>query len=91
MLLLHLTRERPSPSQRSASAIAPVKRQKRGVDFGNDITVLVGKHEKRFVAHKNVLCGSSGFLKDALKSGRWKEGKERIIRFPEQPPTAFNV
>ncbi len=52
--------------------------------------VLVGEAEQRFVAHESVLCATSGFFRDSL-SGDWLEGKERVVRLPEQSHEAFNV
>jgi hypothetical protein len=60
------------------------------MDFKDMITVLVGEEEESFCAHKDILCGTSGFFQDAF-SGRWLESEKRTIRLPEQHPVAFRI
>ena len=60
------------------------------IDFGNDVTVLVGKNERRFVAHQDILCRSSTFFQAAC-SGNWRESKEKLVRLPEQSSGAFSI
>lgn len=60
------------------------------IDFSDDVVVLVGEQENRFVAHKHVLCESSEFFKAAC-NGEWRESKEKIIRLPENSERAFSI
>lgn len=60
------------------------------IDFGKEVIVLVGKSENRFVCHANLLTAQSPFFEAAL-SGKWLESKEKLIRLPEQDPTAFSI
>lgn len=60
------------------------------IDFGKEVVVLVGGSEKRFVCHANLLTAQSPFFEAAL-SGRWLESEEKLVRLPEQAPTAFSI
>lgn len=60
-------------------------------DYNEIITVLVGENEQQFIVHKNTICDKSKFFEAACSSGRWKEGKEKLVRLPEVDPEAFRV
>ncbi|KAK3715689.1 hypothetical protein LTR37_006914 [Vermiconidia calcicola] len=64
----------------------PAKRTK--LDYLEDITVLVGPDEKRYVVHKNLVCDNSSFFRAAC-NGDWKETKEKVVRLPEVDPDIF--
>lgn len=59
--------------------------------YGDDlITVLVDAEQKRFVIHKEVLCGHSEFCRVAC--GRdWKEGREKTIHLQDTGSEVFRV
>lgn len=60
------------------------------IDFSNEVTVLVGTDEKKFTAHKDVLCETSDFFRAAL-GGAWLESADKIIRLPDQVSVAFSI
>ncbi|KAK3715690.1 hypothetical protein LTR37_006915 [Vermiconidia calcicola] len=66
----------------------PAKRTK--YDFTNDVTVLIGKDEKKFALHKSLICKSSIFFWAAY-SGVWKESKEATVRLPETETQSFTT
>lgn len=51
-------------------------------------TVLVGKEEKHFMVHKDVVCNTSPIFRTAC-SKEWKEANERTVRLPEPTPSMF--
>ena len=60
------------------------------VNYNDEVIVLVGEEEQRFVAHKDFLCANSEFF-EAACSEKWRKGKDRIVRLPEQNPVSFNI
>ena len=60
------------------------------IDFRDEVVVLVGVTEQRFVAHKTMLCESSEFMQTACTE-RWLGAPEKVIRLPEQDPVAFDI
>jgi hypothetical protein len=60
------------------------------IDYKDEVIFLLGKDEKRFVTHVDLVKEASGFIRDSLK-GCWKEGEEKTIRLPEQSAVAFNI
>ena len=47
---------------------------------------------ERFIVRKELATRHSEFIKKALDPANgWKEAKENIMRFPEEPPEAFQV
>ncbi|KAK3712638.1 hypothetical protein LTR37_009081 [Vermiconidia calcicola] len=66
----------------------PTKRLK--IDYGHEVSVLVGDTGQRFVVHKDVLCTNSPFFQAAC-SKNWREGREKVIRLPDHAPIAFSM
>ncbi|KAK4542310.1 hypothetical protein LTR36_006963 [Oleoguttula mirabilis] len=58
------------------------------LDFSEEVTVLVGPEEKRYVVHKAIISNHSKFFKAAC-AANFKEGREKIIRLPEVDIEAF--
>ena len=58
--------------------------------FEEEITILVGPEERRFVAYKDVLCYSSKFFRAALEKD-FKEKNEKIVRLPEVDIGTFSI
>lgn len=54
------------------------------------VTVLVGKPQVEFTAHKSVLCERSAFFAAALKP-EWTNNQERVVQLPEDDPQAFSA
>lgn len=50
--------------------------------------MLVGKYQKRFTAHNDLICAKSTFFRAAL-SNDWKEARERIVRLPDENAKMF--
>ncbi|KAK5137755.1 hypothetical protein LTR08_007327 [Meristemomyces frigidus] len=58
------------------------------LDFSEEITVLVGADEKRFMCHKAIICSHSKFFRAACSKG-FKEGEEKLVRLPEVDADVF--
>ena len=59
-------------------------------DYFEDVTVLVGPQERRFIVHKNIICRSSAFFRLAC-TGEWKEVRDRTVKLHERDPVSFEV
>ncbi|KAK5164055.1 uncharacterized protein LTR77_010146 [Saxophila tyrrhenica] len=59
-------------------------------DYFEDVVVLVGKEEARFVVHKAIVCRTSDFFRAACH-GEWKEASEKTVRFPEVEANIFGI
>ncbi|XHG06331.1 hypothetical protein AWENTII_009536 [Aspergillus wentii] len=55
------------------------------------ITVLVGSSERHFHIHRSLLRRHSLFFRHMLRSEKFQESKERIVRLPEDDVTTFAV
>ena len=51
---------------------------------------MVGPEEQCFYVHPSILAAHSEFLKSALKE-EWTEGKDRVIKLPEDDPEIFYI
>lgn len=56
----------------------------------DDLVVLVGKDEKRFVLHQKIATRTSGFFR-VICNGKWKESEERLFRLPEIDKDIFAI
>lgn len=56
------------------------------------VTIEVGKEEgkKKFVVHKDLLCASSPFFKNAFE-GVWKEAQDGVIPLPDATVEVFTA
>lgn len=54
------------------------------------LKILVGEKEQVFVIHEGVLTTRSKFFKNAMQKG-WKEAEDKIVKLPEDDPTAFEL
>lgn len=72
------------------SPALPFAKARIRTDFTDDVVVLVGSEQKRFVAHKKVISKSSAFFRSAC-SGEWKEAKEGEVALPDQEPAIFAI
>lgn len=59
-------------------------------DYRQDIVVLVGKDETRFVVHQNLICERSDFFRAACE-GDWRESSEKVVRLPEADIEPFSI
>lgn len=60
-------------------------------DYNDLITVLVGEDEEKFSVHKDSICEKSKFLSAAVSSGRWREGKKKLVRLPDIRSDKFRL
>jgi hypothetical protein len=60
------------------------------LDLTEEVTVLVGSSEKRFMIHKDALVRHSTFFRAAINGG-FREAKENLIRLPEINPKEFAI
>ncbi|KAK5166987.1 uncharacterized protein LTR77_007716 [Saxophila tyrrhenica] len=75
-------------SKQPDAASSPAKR-KRAEFEDDDIEVLVGTEQARFVVHKHIICERSTFFHSAC-SQRWMEEK-RAIELVDDDPNTFNT
>ncbi|KAH6671058.1 hypothetical protein B0J14DRAFT_484955, partial [Halenospora varia] len=54
------------------------------------VTVHVGAKRKTFAVHKNLLCDTSTFFRNAF-DGPFKEGADGVMYMPEDDPTIFEL
>ncbi|KAK6515861.1 hypothetical protein TWF281_004452 [Arthrobotrys megalospora] len=57
----------------------------------SDVTVLVGKTEKEYKLHRNIISHGSDFFKVCCREGKFMEGNQRLIRLPEIDTGAFDI
>ncbi|KAK3700453.1 hypothetical protein LTR37_015957 [Vermiconidia calcicola] len=57
---------------------------------GIPVKILVGAEGKCFYVHSSLLREHSEFFKAALNEV-WQEGKERMVRLPEEQPAIFEL
>lgn len=55
------------------------------------VTILVGQFEHQFHVHRVLLCSHSLFFRQMLESPHFTEGKENVVRLPEDDVTSFAV
>ncbi|RDW92786.1 BTB/POZ domain-containing protein [Aspergillus mulundensis] len=67
-----------------------VAKEDRLKTSGGVITILVGKEEKSFFVHDNLLRRSSAFFEKAL-DGPWIEATQRTVKLPEDNPEIFAI
>lgn len=60
------------------------------LDYADNIAVLVGLEEKKFVIHTSALTARSGFFRAAIE-GDFKEAKERAVCLPEVELEAWST
>ena len=53
------------------------------------VTVVVGPSRKEFILHKKLLCHHSEYFVAAF-SEKFREGKENLLKLPEEDPIAFS-
>jgi hypothetical protein len=66
----------------------PAKKLK--IDYTQDVNLLVGSKETKFIVHKHVLCETSTFFQTAL-NGQWSEAQSKTIRLEEVGSTSFQT
>ncbi len=56
------------------------------------LKIVVGKetYQREFTVHEDIICRRSEFFRGAM-NGNWPEMQERVIRFPEDRPSVFNL
>lgn len=59
------------------------------VSFREDIEVLFGPDEERFIIHKDIICPRSTLF-EAACSERWSKAKTPI-KLPEEDADVFNI
>ena len=57
-------------------------------NYAEVVHILVGRDEKQFIVHKDVLCSTSEFFRRAL-NGDWKEASGHPCRIPDANEEAF--
>ncbi|KAK4612414.1 hypothetical protein CLAFUR0_13482 [Fulvia fulva] len=77
------TRGRKRTAEETA-AKDPSKRRKK-IDYDEIFVVLVGEEKTRFEVHRNVLTQRT------CAPDKFREGKEKIIRLPEQDAKTFGI
>lgn len=60
-------------------------------DYNNLITVLVGEDEEKFSVHRDSIREKSKFFSAAVSSGRWREGRKKLVRLPEIRSDEFRL
>ena len=55
------------------------------------ITVLVGQSEHRFYIHQHLLCRHSHFFRHMLRSARFVESQDNVVRLPTDDVVSFAV
>lgn len=55
------------------------------------LSVLVGKEEKLFIIHKDLVCAKSRFFTAACSRKEYIESQEKIVRLPEADAVAFQA
>lgn len=53
--------------------------------------MLLGAEEQKFIAHRDILIGSSTFFRSALTHNGWREREVNIVRLPEQDAAFFSI
>ncbi|KAG9701057.1 hypothetical protein KCU95_g413, partial [Aureobasidium melanogenum] len=77
-----------STTKPSSGAVSTPDKQSTTEHLQSTVTLLVGKQEKAYVLHKDLLCFYSDYFRAAF-DGPFKEAAERKLRLPDVEKDVF--